>query len=220
MGSENDFDIQKQIKSWESKIKTEPSITESDAEELKSHLLDLIDTLKDAGLDDHEAFLVASKRIGSNNDWGEEYRQENNTILQIRRSATILVGVLLYFFFYNLIEIVAKTFYISLLINNVSGYLALQWVFNYLFAICLLFVIVLTTIYYTENKTITFIERVKFKPGHTVLILIMTIILGIINTSLNPVAKNIMSQDYALIGRYLNIFMYNNPLHGFCFDLF
>ena len=55
MGSEKDFDIQKQIKSWESKIKTEPSITESDAEELKSHLLDLIDTLKDAGLDDQEA---------------------------------------------------------------------------------------------------------------------------------------------------------------------
>ena len=151
---------------------------------------------------------MASKRIGNINDWGEEYRQENNTILQIRRSVMILVGVLFYFFFYNLIEIVGKTFYMILLNNDVGGYLALQWVFNYLFAICFLFVIALTTIYYSEKKTITFIEKVKFKPSHTVLILIITIILRIINTSLSPVAKNMMNQDYALIGRYLNIFMY------------
>jgi hypothetical protein len=208
MDSENDFDIQKQIKSWESKLKTQPSLTESDAEELKSHLLDLIDTLQDAGLDDQEAFLVASKRIGNIYDWGQEYLQENNTILQIRRSAVILAGVLIYFFFYNLIEIAGKTFYIILLINDAGGDLALKWVGNYLFAICFLFVVLLTTIYYSEKKTITFIERVKFKPTHTVLILLITIFLGIINTSLDPVAKNMMNQDYPLIGRYLNIFMY------------
>ncbi len=67
MDSDKDFNIQKQIDSWESKIKTDPSITESDAEELKIHLLDLIETLKDTGLDDQEAFLVASKRMGKTN---------------------------------------------------------------------------------------------------------------------------------------------------------
>ena len=151
MDRENDFDIQKQIRSWESKIRTEPSLTESDAEELKSHLLDSIDTLQDAGLDDQEAFLVASKRIGNINDWGQEYLQENNTILQIRRSAVILAGVLIYFFFNNLIEIAGKTFYIILLINDAGGDLALKWVGNYLFAISFLFVVMLTTIYYFSS---------------------------------------------------------------------
>ncbi len=67
MDSDKDFNIQKQIDSWESKIKTQPSITESDAEELKNHLLDLIGTLRDADLDDQEAFLVATKRMGKTN---------------------------------------------------------------------------------------------------------------------------------------------------------
>ncbi len=203
-----DFNIQKQIDRWLRKLKTEPSITESDAEELKSHLLDLIEKLKDAGLNDQEAFQVASERIGTINDWGEEYRQENNPILQIRRSAIILAGVLFYFFFHFLIEIAGKTFYIVMLINDIGGYLALKWVLNYLIAICFLFVVILTTIYYSEKKTITFIEQVKFKPTHTFLFLLITIFLGIINTSLNPVAKNMMGEDYPLIGRYLEIFNY------------
>jgi len=95
-----------------------------------------------------------------------------------------------------------------LLISDVGGFLALQMVGNFLFAICFLSLIALTTIYYSEKKTITFIEKVKFKPGHTFSILITTILLGIINKSLNPVAKNIMNQDYPLIGQYLEIFMY------------
>ncbi|MFP4366230.1 MAG: hypothetical protein ACLFQA_03960 [Bacteroidales bacterium] len=208
MDCDKDFNIQKQIDSWESKIKTQPSITESDAEELKIHLLDLIETLKDTGLDDQEAFLVASKRMGKKDDWGEEYRQENIPILQIRRSAIILAGVLFYFFFHFLIEIAGKTFFVILLNNDIGGYLALKWVSNYLIAICFLFVILLTTIYNSEKKVITFIEQVKFKPPHTILILLITIFLGIINTSLEPVAKNMMDQNYPLIGHYLEIFNY------------
>jgi hypothetical protein len=84
----------------------------------------------------------------------------------------------------------------------------LNWVGNYLFAICFLFVVLLTTIYYSEKKTITFIERVKLNPGHMVSILIVAIFLRIINTILDPVTKNMMNQDYPLIGRYLEIFLY------------
>ena len=210
MDIDNDFKIQNHIESWFHKLKAEPSITEADAEELKSHLLDLIETLQNKGLDEQEAFLVASKRIGKFNDWGEEYRQENNPVLQIRRSVIILAGVLFYFFLHHFIEIVAKTFYITLLINDIDGYIALKWVSNYLLAICFFFVIILTTIFYSEKKIVTLIEQVKFNPTHTVLFLLTTIFLGILNTSLDPVAKNMMYENYPLIGRYLEIFRYFN----------
>ena len=42
-----DFDIQNQLKIWVNSLKSESSITESDAEELKSHLLDSIERLKE-----------------------------------------------------------------------------------------------------------------------------------------------------------------------------
>ncbi len=66
MESNIEFNIQEQIDRWVINIKSEPSITESDSEELKSHLLDSIDQLKDTGLNDEEAFWVASRRIGIN----------------------------------------------------------------------------------------------------------------------------------------------------------
>ena len=73
MESNNEFNLQEQIDHWLSKIKSEPSITESDSEELKSHLLDSIDKLKYSGLNDEEAFWVASRRIGTTVDWEEDY---------------------------------------------------------------------------------------------------------------------------------------------------
>ena len=103
MESNAGFNLQRYIAGWMEKIQSEPAVTEADAEELKSLLLDLIDDLKAAGLDEEEAFWVASKRLGNSTDWSEEYRQENNPVIQMRRSLIILAGVLAYFICYYFI---------------------------------------------------------------------------------------------------------------------
>lgn len=61
MESSTGFNLQRHIAGWMVKVQSEPAVAEADAEELKSHLLDLIDDLKAAGLDEEEAFWVASK---------------------------------------------------------------------------------------------------------------------------------------------------------------
>ena len=94
MERNKEFNIQDQKGYWESKIKSIPSINESDSEELKSHLLDSIDQLKDTGLNDEEAFWVASRRIGTTVDWEEDYSSANTQVIQMRRSILILAGVL------------------------------------------------------------------------------------------------------------------------------
>src|ERR1035437_9289519 len=121
METNNEFNIQEQLDHWVNRIKTEPSFTESDSEELKSHLLDSIDQLKDTGLNDEEAFLVASRRIGTTVDWEEDYSQANSQVIQMRRSVLILAGVLVYFCLYYFIESTSRLLFIILLSEDING---------------------------------------------------------------------------------------------------
>ena len=208
MERNNEFNIQEQIDHWVSKIKSEPSFTESDSEELKSHFLDSIDKLKDTGLNDEEAFWVASRRIGTTVDWEEDYSQANNQIIQMRRSVLILAGVLVYFCLYYFIEFTSRLLFIILLSEDINGYLSVNWVSRYLIGAHLVFIILVASIYFLEKKTVSFIENVKIRPKYTLLLLFTTIIFGISDTCLFPVVKNLLSQDNPLRSHLIHIYLY------------
>jgi hypothetical protein len=208
MESDNEFNIQKQIDQWAIKIKSEPSLTESDSEELKSHLLDSIDQLKDTGLNDEEAFWVASRRIGTNVDWEEDYSQVNNPVIQMRRSLFIFAGVLAYFLAYYFIQFSSKLLFIILLSYKTDGYHAVSWVSRYLTGAHFVFILLFASIYFMEKKTISFIENIKLKPKYTLLLLFTTIIFSITDTCLYPVAKNLIGRDYPLMSNLIHIFIY------------
>lgn len=210
MERDNEFNIQEQIDHWVGKIKSEPSFTESDSQELKSHLLDSIDQLKDTGLNDEEAFWVASRRIGTTVDWEEDYSQANNQVIQIRRSVLILAGVLVYFCLYYFIESTSKLLFIILLSEDINGYLAVNWVSRYLIGAHIVIIMIVASIYFMEKKTISFIENVKMKPKYTLLLLFITIIFSITDTCLFPVVKNLLSQDNPLRSHLIHIYLYLN----------
>ena len=215
MERNNEFNLQEQIDNWVSKIKTYPSITETDSEELKSHLLDSFDQLKDTGLNDEEAFWVASRRIGTTFDWEEDYSQVNNNVIQMRRSVLILAGVLVYFCLYYFIESTSRLLFIILLSEDINGYLAINWIFRYLIGAHIVFIILVVGIYFMENKTISFIENGKMKPKYILLLLFTTIIFGITDTCLFPIAKNLTQEDGTLISQLIHIYInfnYSFPL--------
>jgi hypothetical protein len=57
------FTLETQLYNWTERLRRVPEVTESDFEDLKCHLLDSIDHLKEIGLDEEEAFWVASRRL-------------------------------------------------------------------------------------------------------------------------------------------------------------
>lgn len=200
-----EFNLQEQINNW---VNSLPSATVSDAEELKIHLLDLIDELKAAGLDNEEAFWVASKRMGNCFDLEAGYREVNNPIIQMRRSLFILSGVLAYFLLYYFIKFSSKLFLIVLLSNETEGYLALRWMSRYLIGVHFAFILFVASIHLLEKKTVSFIENVKMQPKHTLFLLLTTIIFGITDTCLYPLAKNLIGLDNSLRSRLIHIFIY------------
>jgi hypothetical protein len=203
-----EFNLQEQINNWVGHLKSEPSITESDSEELKTHLLDLIDELKIAGLDEEEAFWVALKRMGSSFELEADYEEVNKPLIQMRRSLFIVAGVLAYFLFYYFIKFSSKLLFIILVSQKTDGYHSINWVSRYLIGVHFVFILFAVSIFLLEKKTVSFIENVKMKPNQTLLLLLTTIIFGITDTCLYPIAKNLMGQDFSLRSHFYHVFFY------------
>ena len=208
MESNIEFNLSKKIDNWVTNLRAEPSVTESDSEELRSHLLDLIDELKKVGLDEQEAFLIASRRIGSAVDWEEEYKEANNPIVQMRKSLIILAGVLVYFLVYYFIKSTSKLFLLILLFLKNGGDTAVDWVSRYLIGVHFVLILFLASIYFLENKTISFIENVKLKPKHTLVLLLITVVFGIADTCLLPIVKSVIGQNRPLMSHLYEILRY------------
>jgi hypothetical protein len=208
MGSDVGFDLQQHVVNWVNQLKAEPAITEDDSEELKCHLLDQIDHLKDTGLDDEEAFWVATKRMGSSSVWKDEYRDVNNPLIQIKRSLIILAGVLAYFLLYYFLKFSSKLILISLLWQEVDGHTAIDWAGRYLLGAHFLYLLFALSIYFIENKTIAFIENIKMRPKDIILILTVTTGFGILDTCLLPIAKNLMRINAPIENQFYDINFY------------
>ena len=71
------FDLEKQIGLWRHHLQLRGSLSESDIDELESHLRDEMDDLKKSGLSDDEAFLLSVKRLGNIDMISREYSKVN-----------------------------------------------------------------------------------------------------------------------------------------------
>lgn len=86
------FQLENAIRSWRSSFIESESISRAEVDELESHLTELISDLRQLGLDDHEAFLVATKRLGTARDLREEYAKVNSPSIWSNRMAWMLCG--------------------------------------------------------------------------------------------------------------------------------
>ena len=207
--SEPLFNLQENINTWIEKIKTEPSITEADLEELHSHLLDIIDDLKSKGLDDEEAFMVASKRLKISDDVATEYRMENNSILQMRRSLNILGGVLVFFFIYYFIKTLSKVAFVSIyVLSNSYGTLAIYWYEGILISWYFIFLLFLVSVYFLEKKGIFLIEKMKLKPKLTILLFLLTVVFGLADLYILRIIKKVLKGDDFVMSRYAHLSNY------------
>jgi len=91
------FNFDRQLWEWTAQVKKIPEITEADSEELKCHLLDSAEGWERAGLDQEEAFWVASLRLRLSFDVVEDYHTENNRFLQMEKAVLVLAGTLVFF---------------------------------------------------------------------------------------------------------------------------
>jgi hypothetical protein len=70
--------IEEQIEQWRSYLRRRQAIHAIDVEELEDHLREQVSALRDAGLSEDEAFLVAVKRMGDLDALSREFAREHS----------------------------------------------------------------------------------------------------------------------------------------------
>lgn len=71
----NSFDLEVRIQEWREFLSKHAAMQAQDHDELESHLRDLVDDMEAKGLRKDEAFLIATKRIGSLHEVSREYAE-------------------------------------------------------------------------------------------------------------------------------------------------
>jgi hypothetical protein len=210
MENNSDFNLQERIVLWINDLNSKPYITEADSEELRTHLFDIIDDLKKAGLDEEEAFIIASRRLGSISDLEPNYQEVNNPVHQMRKSLIILAGVLVYFLLYFFFLSSSKLLLIGLISLEIDNITTIIWVKRYLATSHFVIIILIASIYFLENLTVKFIENINLKLWHSILLLISTIVLGISDTCLLPITKNFIRNGIPMENHFYDMYFYFN----------
>ena len=211
------FELHIQVGRWVENLKSEPSFTESDSEELKCHLLDLIDELKTAGLDEDEAFLIASKRLGNASEWEDDFYQSNNHLIQMGRSLVILGGFLAYCILNYLIRWSTKLYFLLLRFHHVTGFKAVDKVFDVILGSQLLLGLLFLYIFLFGRKIVQHIDYMKsgLSPVYVIFMLATAVVFGITDSFLFRVVKdfesNVIVKSHLFHGVYRN-FDFTFPL--------
>jgi hypothetical protein len=94
MGGQAMFNLNDEIAVWRKSILETETCTESDVNELESHLKEEIDQLKTKELSEQEAFLVAASRIGKPVELAGEFAKINQSLIFRNRIFWICIGML------------------------------------------------------------------------------------------------------------------------------
>ena len=187
MSSESRFDLYGQATIWADQLRTDPSFTISDAEELKGHLLDIAEKLVSQGYCEEEAFAIAASRLGGISELKVEFDEVNTPAIQLRKTILVLSGTLLFSLFYFFVTSSARFLFLVSVQYSGNEALNCRRLFYYACFYLLLIIISTVVLVYSDLKMFKKIEEWKIKPVHTFLIFFVALALAMINTWLNSI---------------------------------
>lgn len=198
------FQLEKSLMDWKKKLSASNSLTSSDIEELESHLLDEIDSLKKKTLTEEEAFYVACSRIGSVDLLTSEYSIVNSNFLWIKKFLWLLSGYLIISFSEKLIttlSIFITTTFFKRIELHAHELTYISFAVNLLLSIvilCILFLPRIRGIAYFQSK---FNYLLVYKKWLLVVVFIIFIFMNTIGFSfINlPIMRNVGISQYGYI---------------------
>lgn len=154
MGSTN-FNLDQSIGNYIGLIGNQGSLTASDTLELTGHLHDATEALQKTGLSEEEAFVIACKRLGSEQTLTEEYSKVNYSVSINKIWAYLFIGFNLLYALPKLmfIGIALFYFYVKLYFGVSTLATVLVTVFH------LLFIVLIWYIVQKKDKLSRFVEK-------------------------------------------------------------
>jgi hypothetical protein len=122
MGGKSMFELKEALAGWRNFLRGKSTLLDTDIQELESHLLEELELLKDKGLSEEEAFLVASRRLGRSNELSDEFSKINGNAIWGYRLIWMALGLLSYLLMKHLIQLVNGIYVSIAVICGISGY--------------------------------------------------------------------------------------------------
>jgi hypothetical protein len=82
------------IENWRNELSAQPSFNQENLDELEDHLRMSLETMQKSGLSEEEAFLIASRRMGSTQNLDSEYGKINTVERWTRYMRWMVTGIL------------------------------------------------------------------------------------------------------------------------------
>ncbi len=189
MGSSN-FNLQQSINNYINLIRSQGSITGSDAAELTAHLFDATDALQSQGLSEEEAFTIACKRLGNEAVLTEEYSKVNTTVKTNKVWAYLFIG-------FNLLYALPSLFFSAV---------ALLYLLVYRnFSTSITSVFIITSFHLLFSASIWYIVKQKRQISHFIekqveLNTFRFVCLSFIPLFLNAIPFRVFRQNGAILG--------------------
>jgi len=140
MESRTDFDLNQAFAAWREGFSDE--LSDEQLKELESHLIEASTALKEKGLSEAEAFLIAARRLGRPVEIGEEFRRNELFSFTSQHARWLLTGAVAYVALHSLFGIVQRVAGTASLLltrdTTILGASAVIVAFVSLFAVALL----------------------------------------------------------------------------------
>lgn len=98
------FELNSAIEHWRESLKQSPAFQRENLDELEAHLRDSVATWQQRGLEVDEAFLIATRRIGSGVALRTEFGKVNSREIWLNRALWMLVGIQVFEFMHSLVS--------------------------------------------------------------------------------------------------------------------
>ena len=187
---------------WVNQLRSIPSLTTSNSEELKSHLLDMMDHLKADGLDDEEAFWIASRRMGDISMLKNDFDELNVPVIQMRKIILGLSGILAYFLLYYIMILLSRLLLIELFYLNADPAKIVNYVVCFLVGYHFMFFFSTGYLYFFNKEIVPGIESLRIKPVHTYWLFAIIICLAVTNFHFRNIIIETFNEHLLYITHY------------------
>ncbi|MGA3179785.1 MAG: hypothetical protein ABSF38_05520 [Verrucomicrobiota bacterium] len=86
------FDLDEAVRAWREALSQAPTLRRDDLDQLEAHLRDSVALLQTTGLSTPEAFCIAKRRIGSDDDLTREFAKVNADKIWLDRVLWMVIG--------------------------------------------------------------------------------------------------------------------------------
>ena len=127
MANDTQFDLKEALRRWRENLRNNGSVRTEDIAELETHVTDTVRDLGVHALSNEEAFLIATRRVGSVQALKEEFGKVNPEAAWHSRAIWMIVGILFFTAAMSLAQVSAQLVYIAGSAWPLGG-LALGWI--------------------------------------------------------------------------------------------